>query len=253
MPSETLTFDQVHLGVPNPQAAAEWYQRYLGATQGDHTDRVMFGPTRFIFLKNDTPIPGQGASIDHVGVSFANLDAQTTRLEGSGMRAITPVNSAAGVYRSGIIEDPWGARIELLEDPETLGFHHVHLQVPDPDTSRRWYVEMFGGTVSMLKGQVEGIKYGDVWLFAGRGAAAPSGGHTIDHIGWRMPDLLTKASELKGKGVPFTTEPHPGPNAPHAPVLMSFTADPWGVKIELLQRHEDAGLHSRPAPPRDSS
>ena len=240
MQSETLTFDQVHLGVPNPEAAAQWYRQYLGAAPGDHADRVMFGRTRFIFLKNETPAPSLGAAIDHVGVSFVDLDAQMKRLEGSGMRITTAVNATAGVYRSGIIEDPWGARIEVLEDPETIGFHHVHLQVPDPDASRRWYMEMFGGQTTKLKGTVEGIKYGDVWLFTGRGAAEPSRGHTIDHIGWRMPDLLAKAAELKTKGVSFTTEPHPGPPAPHAPVLMSFTEDPWGVKIELLQRREDA-------------
>ena len=236
MRGETLTFDQVHLGVPNPEAAAEWYRQYLGATPGEHTDRVMLGPTRFIFLKNETPAPSRGASIDHVGVSFLDLDAQMKRLEGSGMRITTAVNATAGVYRSGIIEDPWGARIEVLEDPETVGFHHVHLQVPDPEASRRWYMEMFGGQATKLKGMVEGIKYGDVWLFTGRGAAEPSRGHTLDHIGWRMPDLMAKAAELKTKGVNFTISPHPGPEAPHAPVLMSFTEDPWGVKIELLQR-----------------
>ena len=35
----TFTFDQVHLGVPDPEAAARWYRQYLGATPGDHTDR----------------------------------------------------------------------------------------------------------------------------------------------------------------------------------------------------------------------
>lgn len=237
MQGETLTFDQVHLGVPNPEAAAHWYRQYLGATPGEHVDRVMFGPTRFIFLKNETPAPSLGTAIDHVGVSFADLGAQMKRLDGSGMRVTTPINAEAGVYRSGIIEDPWGARIEVLEDPETLGFHHVHLQVPDPEASRTWYMEMFGGRAARLKGRVEGIQYGDVWLFTGRGAAEPSRGHAIDHIGWRMPDLLATAAELKTKGVRFTIEPHPGPNAPHAPVLMSFTEDPWGAKIELLQRH----------------
>jgi catechol 2,3-dioxygenase-like lactoylglutathione lyase family enzyme len=236
MQVETLTFDQVHLGVPDPEAAANWYRQYLDATPGDHTDRVMFGPTRFIFLKNDAPAPSLGAAIDHVGVSFPDVHAQMARLDGSGMRVTTATNDAAGVYRSAVIEDPWGARIEVLEDPEARGFHHVHLQVPDPDEARRWYLEMFGGRVTMLKGKVEGIKYGDVWLFTGRGAAEPSGGHTLDHIGWRMPDLLASAAALKAKGVRFTTDPHPGPEAPHAPALMSFTADPWGVKIELLQR-----------------
>lgn len=239
MQIETLTFDQVHLGVPDPEAAAQWYRQHLGAATGDHADRVMFGQTRFIFLKNDAPAPSRGASIDHVGLSFVDLDAQMTRLEGSGMR-VTRAAAAAGVFKSGFIEDPWGARIEVLEDPERIGFHHVHLQVPDPAASRRWYLEMLGGTAAKLNGALDGIRYGDVWLLADRGESVPSRGHAIDHIGWRMPDLLAAASALKTKGVTFTTEPHPGPDAPHAPALMSFTEDPWGVKIELLQRRENA-------------
>jgi lactoylglutathione lyase len=236
MQGETLTFDQVHLGVPNPEAAAEWYRQYLGATPGDHADRVMFGRTRFIFLKNDTPAPSRGASIDHVGLSSVDLDVRMKKLEGSGMQLVAPPRSVTGIYTSAFIEDPWGARIELLEDAEDVGLHHVHLQVPDPAVSRSWYLERFGGTAARLRGTIDGIKYGDVWLLADRGTAEPSGGHTIDHIGWRMPDLMATAAELRTKGVSFTTEPHPGPTAPHAPVLMSFTEDPWGVKIELLQR-----------------
>jgi len=236
MQGETLTFDQVHLGVPNPEAAARWYRQYLGATPGDHADRVMFGTTRFIFLKNEAPAPSHGASIDHVGLSFVDLGAQMKSLEGSGMRVTTAVTAIAGMYESGFIEDPWGARIEVLEDPESIGLHHVHLQVPDPAVSRSWYIERFGGAAAKLKGTVDGVKYGDVWLLLDRGPSAPSRGHTIDHIGWRMPDLLAKAAELKTRGVSFTTEPHPGPETPGAPALMSFTEDPWGVKIELLQR-----------------
>ena len=236
MPGETLTFDQVHLGVPNPEAAAEWYRQYLGAMPGDHADRVMFGRTRFIFLKNETPAPSRGASIDHVGLSCADLDARMKKLEGSGMHLAAPPRAIAGMHTSAFIEDPWGARIELLEDAEDVGLHHVHLQVPDPAVSRSWYIERFGGTAARLRGTTDGIRYGDVWLLADRGTAEPSRGHTIDHIGWRMPDLMATAAELKTKGVSFTTEPHPGPAAPHAPVLMSFTEDPWGVKIELLQR-----------------
>jgi hypothetical protein len=75
-----------------------------------------------------------------------------------------------------------------------------------------------------------------MWLLMDEGPAAPSRGHTIDHIGWRMADLRATATDLKEKGVTFTTEPQPGPQGPHAPVLLSFTEDPWGVKIELLQR-----------------
>jgi catechol 2,3-dioxygenase-like lactoylglutathione lyase family enzyme len=233
-----LTFDQVHLGVPDPVAAADWYRRYLGATPGDHTDRVMFGGTRFIFLKNERPAPSDGAAIDHVALSFSDLDAQMQVLAGSGGRVTAPVSEVAGLYRSGFIEDPWGAKIEVVDDPETIGFHHVHVQVPDPARTRAWYVEMLGGTAGKLKGRLDGVKCADVWLLTQQGTAEPSRGHTVDHIGWRLPDLLTAAATLKARGVTFTTEPQPGPAGDHAPVLLSFAEDPWGVKFELLQRRQ---------------
>lgn len=242
MAVETLTFDQVHLGVPDPVAGARWYADTLGASQGEHIDRVWFGAVRVIFLKNDAPGPSDGAAIDHFALSYADVAAQTKAFERAGVRVTTPVADRPGLGRYAYIEDPWGTKIQLVEDPDTLGFHHVHLRVPDPDRARAWYQERFGGTRARHKGTLDGLQYGRVWVFLDAGAAPPSRGHAIDHVGWRMPDLLAKAAELKGKGVAFTVEPHPGPQAPHAPVLMSFTEDPWGVKIELLQRRENAAV-----------
>ncbi|MBI4484618.1 MAG: VOC family protein [Acidobacteria bacterium] len=143
---------------------------------------------------------------------------------------------APGLGRYAYVEDPWGSKIQLVEDPETPGFHHVHLRVPDPARTRAWYLERFGGAPARHKGTLDGLQYGRVWLFLEAGAAPPSRGRAIDHFGWRMPDLLAKAAELKTKGVTFTVEPKPGPASPGAPQWMSFTEDPWGVKIELLQR-----------------
>jgi catechol 2,3-dioxygenase-like lactoylglutathione lyase family enzyme len=220
-----LTFDQVHLGVPDPLAAADWYRKHLGATPGDHVDRVMFGDTRFIFLKNERPEPSHGAAIDHVSLSYADLTAQLGALEQSGMR----------VRSDGFIEDPWGAKIELIEDREAVGLHHVHLRVPDPAAARTWYSEMLGASPGQVKG-LDGLDCAGMWLTLEEGPATPSRGHTIDHIGYRVPDLMDTAAALKGKGLGFTTEPQPGPTGPHAPVLLSFVEDPWGVKIELLQR-----------------
>ena len=230
------TFDQAHLGVPDPVAAASWYQRYLGADPGDHVDRVMVGDARIIFLKNETPAPSHGSAIDHMALSYPDIDARLKALEGSGASFVTPVAPVDGLYRSATIDDPWGARIELVEDPEISGFHHVHVQVPDVARSQAWYVDTFGARRGRFKGRFDGIECGGMWVVMDRGAAAPSKGHTIDHVGWRMADLRATAAELKQKGVTFTTEPQPGPPGPHAPVLLSFTEDPWGVKIELLQR-----------------
>jgi catechol 2,3-dioxygenase-like lactoylglutathione lyase family enzyme len=239
MSVETLTFDQVHLGVPDPQAGARWYIDALGASPGEYVDRVWFGDVRVIFLENDAPGPSDGAAIDHFALSYADVSAVTQTLAHAGVRVATPVSMAQGLGKYAYIEDPWGTKIQLVEDPAALGFHHVHLRVPDPDRAKAWYVEHLGGVRARHKETLDGLQYGRVWVFLDAGAAPPSRGRAIDHVGWRMPDLTTKAAELRAKGVTFTVEPKPGPASPGAPVLMSFTEDPWGVKIELLQRRED--------------
>ena len=112
----TLVFDQLHLGVPDPLAGAAWYQKYLGATPGDHADRVMCGRTRFIYLKNEAPTPSRGAAIGHVALSVPSLDAHLRKIEGSGGRVTAPPVKGAGGLRSCYIEDPWGASLEFVED-----------------------------------------------------------------------------------------------------------------------------------------
>jgi catechol 2,3-dioxygenase-like lactoylglutathione lyase family enzyme len=236
MAVETLIFDQVHLGVPDPEQASRWYVDALGARPGDHFDRIWFGKTRIIFLKNEKPTPSPGAAIDHFAISYPDFDEAMERVARAGLKTTTPQNIPPELPRLTFVEDPWGAKIEIVEDSDALTFHHVHLQMPDPAKGMRWYLEHFGGKPGKFKGVVDGIQYGNVWLFIRKGDNRPSAGHTIDHAGWRMPDLLAKADELKAKGLRFSVEPKAGPPGAQAPVWMSFTEDPWGVKIELLQR-----------------
>lgn len=54
-----------------------------------------------------------------------------------------------------------------------------------------WYLGMFGGERVKLKGRLDAVKYGDVWVLAQRGDATPSAGHAVDHVGWRVTDLAT--------------------------------------------------------------
>ena len=233
--AETLTWDHVHLGVPDPAKAVEWYAKYLGGQPGpagEPNERLLFGKTRFIFLKTDKPLPSAGSSIDHIGLSFPDLASKMKEFQAAGIKIVTPVHQEAGLFKASFIEDPWGAKIEILQDPETLGFHHVHLRSPDPEAALNWYIDKFGGERTKLKGRVDAVKYGDVWILAQKGDATPSEGHAIDHIGWRTTmDLNAKAAELKAKGVKFTTEPRPIRD-----IHMSYVEGPQAVKIELLQR-----------------
>ena len=233
--TETLTYDHVHLGVPDPAKAVEWYAKYIGlqpGPPGEPNDRLFFGKIRFIFLKTDHPLPSAGSAVDHIGLSFADLAAKMKEFETAGIKIVTPIQEERGLFKHAFIEDPWGTKIEVLQDAETLGFHHVHLRAPDPEAALKWYLDMFGGERTKLKGRVDAVKYGDVWVLAEKGNATPSEGHAIDHIGWRTTmDLGAKAAELKAKGVRFTTEPRPVRD-----IHMSYVEGPAAVKIELLQR-----------------
>jgi catechol 2,3-dioxygenase-like lactoylglutathione lyase family enzyme len=239
---KTLPYDHIHVNVPDPAAAANWYEKNFGGKRiTEAPDRLMFGSTRFMFLRKADAEPSAGSAIDHVGFSFADLDAKMKELEAAGVKVVTPVRDAPGLFKLGFVEDPWGTRIEVVQDPELLGLHHIHMRGPDPEQVLTWLIEKFGGQRTQLKGRIDAVKYSapgfsDMWILVQRGEATPSTGKAIDHIGWRSAGLNDTVAELKGKGVTVTSEPRPLtlPNGP--PINFSYVAGPAGARIELVER-----------------
>ena len=229
--------DHIHLNVPDQAKGVEWYQKDFGGQPiAEAPDRLMFGDTRLIFLKNDKGQPSTGSAIDHLGFSVADLDAKVQELEAAGVKVAAPVRDVPGLFKLAFVEDPWGTRIEVVQDTEKLGLHHVHLRSADPAATLAWYKEKFGGESAKLKDRIEGVKYSGVWILVQRGDATPSEGHAIDHIGWRTNDLSAKTTEYKGQGVKFTTEPRPLKLASGVMVNFAYLEGPAGAKIELVQR-----------------
>lgn len=235
-PTEPVV-DHIHLSVPDQAKAVEWYQKYFaGQAMKEAPDRLMLGDTRLIFLKSDKAQPSSGSALDHIGFSFADLDAKMKEFEAGGVKVTTPVRDVAGLFKLGFVEDPWGTRIEVVQDPEKLGLHHVHLRAPEPETTLAWYKKMFGGESGKLKDRIDGLRFKGVWLLVAKGDATPSEGHAIDHIGWRTSNLAARTSELKGQSVKFTTEPRPLTLASGTVVNFAYLEGPSGAKIELVQR-----------------
>ena len=229
--------DHIHLNVPDQAKGVEWYQKTFGGKPiTEAPDRLMFGDTRLIFLKNDKAQPSTGSALDHIGFSVADLDAKMKEFETGGVKVVNPVRDVAGLFKLAFVEDPWGTRIEVVQDPEKLGLHHVHLRAPDPAATLAWYKEKFGGDTGKLKDRIDGVRYGGVWILVQRGDATPSEGHAIDHIGWRTPNLDAKTTELKAQSVKFTTEPRPLKLASGTMVNFAYLEGPAGAKIELVQR-----------------
>jgi catechol 2,3-dioxygenase-like lactoylglutathione lyase family enzyme len=229
--------DHIHLNVPDQAKAVEWYQKNFGGkTMTEAPDRLMMGETRLIFLKNDKGQPSTGSALDHLGFSVPDLDAAMKQLEAAGAKVVTVARDVSGLFKLGFVEDPWGTKIEVVQDSEQLGLHHVHLRAPDPAVALAWYKETFGGDTAKLKDRIDGLKYSGVWLLVQRGDATPSEGHAIDHIGWQTPNLASKTAELKAQGVKFTTEPRPLKLASGTMVNFAYLEGPAGAKIELVQR-----------------
>ncbi len=119
----TLPYDHIHLNVPIPADAANWYEKYLGGTRiTEAPDRLMFGSTRFMFLRSATAKPSAGSAIDHIGWRSTKPLADTmNELKAKGVVATSEprlLNLPNGPsINFAYVAGPAGARIELVERP----------------------------------------------------------------------------------------------------------------------------------------
>jgi catechol 2,3-dioxygenase-like lactoylglutathione lyase family enzyme len=274
----TEPFDHLHLAVPDIEQARDWYLEHMGGNAGETPERVAFGewkgdhplPIQLLFMQSTTARPSAGSAIDHIGFSFADLDAKMAALQAAGVKVVSPVTEVPGLWKQAMVEDPWGTRLELVQDPDAPGLHHVELRVPDPEESFRWYVRAFGGDRTKYKG-IDAVRYRDLGVFYLMAVkddhAAPSQGHSIDHLGFGPIDLDKVVTDLTALGVKFTSDPNPR-GFPACTVSMRgageggvrevrrlycaepdqlahrtvFLDGPGGVRIELVQ-HLEAGGH----------
>lgn len=216
----TEPFDHLHLAVPDIEQARDWYLRHMGGNAGETPERVAFGkwtsehplPIQLLFLQSTTARPSAGSAIDHLGFSFPDLNVTFAALQAAGVKIVSPITEAPGPWKHAMIEDPWGTRLELIQDPDALGLHHVELRVPDPEASFRWYVRAFGGDRTTYKG-IDVIRYRDLGVFYLMAVkddhAAPSQGHSIDHLGFGPIDLDKVVTDLTALGATFASNPNP--------------------------------------------
>jgi len=229
--------DHVHLAAPDPIKAAEWYRKNLaGQPTTEGTDRLMFGETRVIFQRNEKPMPSAGSVVDHIGFSVKDVDAAMKAMEADGAKIEGPAREVPGLVKVGFVVDPFGTRLEIVQDPAKLGLHHIHLRGTDPSAAMAWYVDKFGGAVGKLKNIVDGINYGGIWVLAAKGEATPSAGHAIDHIGFRPQNVDDAVAVLKAKNVKVTAEPRPLTLPSGVSMRLAFIEGIDGVRIELVQR-----------------
>ena len=224
----------VHLTVPDTKVAAEWYAKSFGGevavTAG--FDTAIFGKTLVRMRRARGEVLGsEGSVLDHIGFSVPDLDAKIEELEAAGVKVTLQPRPFRDIKIS-FVEDPWGTRIEVVQDPDLFGFHHIHLHVPDAAEALAWFSGMFGGEPATFAGVLPAIRYGDMWILAqnARGEKAPTEGRSVDHIGFSFTDYDAGVALAKSKDVKFLMEPRQ--SGDHR---VAFVEGPGGLKIELYE------------------
>lgn len=233
----TLPFDHVHVLVADPEQAVAWYIKYMGAESAaeDGPGRVWYGRSRYMFMRGTAATTGDSV-VDHFAFSVPDIAATLRELQQAGVTVMAPVHEISGLYKSAFIADPWGNKLEIVQDAGRLGLHHLHLRVPNPDAVLTWYVNTFGGERMKLKGQADAVRYSEVYLLAERGESVPNEGHSFDHIAWRAADLEATYQELAAKGVTLRSKPELRRTPIGTPYKNAGVSGPAHEQIELMER-----------------
>lgn len=233
-------YHHVHLAAPDAAAAAGWYIKHLGCEGFGRSGACRVGDVQFIFFDREPEGGSVGSGVDHIGFSFADLEAKMAGWRAAGVTVLEDVREIDGLFKLAFIEDPWGTKIEVVEDQEDLGFHHLHLRSPDPEATLAWYQDVFGGETDAMKGRINGLRWGRVWLLVSRvpdgdASVAPTQGRSVDHLGWGVEDLEAFASETKAKGIAFQMDPRPITNSFGQDLIIAFILGPDDVRIEIVE------------------
>lgn len=227
----------LHLGASNPAEAAAWYAEHMEgeALKSGPFDVAKFGESLVVFMRRAGEQEGSsGSSVDHVGWSFPDLEAKMNEFESAGIKIVAPMMSL-GRIKFAFIEDPWGTKIEVMQDPDLTGFHHVHLHLTDPAAAQAWYANAFGGEVGRYGGILPAVKFDKMWLIIQKTpeAKAPTMGRSVDHLGWAFDDLDAGIEHLKSLGIEPGSEP-----IQMGALRFAFVEGDGGVRIEVMQAIE---------------
>ena len=232
------SFDHVDIATPDLETGKAWYVAHLGGRLDSRPDHVWFGKTWFaVLLKSSTAKPSAQGPVHHLAFSYRDVDAKVKELVAAGSKVVTPARNVRGWFKTAVVDEPNGLRIELVEDPAVTGFHHVHLSVADPDATSKWFLRVLGGAPVKLKNQ-SGIQYGDVTMLIEKGApSVPSLGSVLDHMAFRTAKANYDGlvADLKSMNTKFDQAPFS-----YKVGTISGTSGkvqgPEAIQIEVLER-----------------
>ena len=135
------------------------------------------------------------------------------------------------------------------DNPFAVGHHH--LNVTDVEAHKQFWAELLGGQAAKF-GKTDVIKLPNTLLFLrAQEPTGESNGSTVNHLGFKVPDLHGLVPRLKAAGIDIvTTDVVAGATSDvhhntDQDVYMAFAKGPDGVRVELMEDKalEDTDSH----------
>jgi catechol 2,3-dioxygenase-like lactoylglutathione lyase family enzyme len=185
-------------------------------------------------------MPGSGGTVgsvvNHVGFIVNNVQEQVGKWKANGVAVLPGGNNRLD---QAYVETPDGLRMEILEDKTQampIRNEHIHFSVPEAEIAKMqaWYAKTFGGKArTRNNGAVVDLPGVQLRFAKADTAQAPTKGRVLDHIGFDVKDLQAFIAKIEAEGIkldePYRKNPTTG-------VAITYITDPWGTRIELVQR-----------------
>ena len=240
-------YHHLHITTPVPTEGVKWYTKHMECDPlSDRPDAANCSGVELVFVPQPTIGSTQGTGVNHISFSLPDLTAKMAELEAAGVYGTgvrlqryadgSTFRDVPGWFKAGFIFDPWGTRIELVEDRDHLGFHHIHLSATDPETTLAWYRDVLGGQPA-ARGSLAGLRFADIWVLASAhadGTPATTDGRAIDHIAFVVSDLDVAVEDMRRRGVEFRQEPM-APDNGRTSARRAFIMGPDNVKLAVVE------------------
>jgi catechol 2,3-dioxygenase-like lactoylglutathione lyase family enzyme len=117
---EPIKFHHTHLSAVDQAGLRDWYVKVFGADVGERAGMpsavIPGGRVDVIAARGPTPLPTQGAAIDHIGFEVADMDAFAAKMEKLGIAFSRPPERRDEINLTiAFIVDPVGTNIEITE------------------------------------------------------------------------------------------------------------------------------------------
>jgi len=178
----------------------------------------------------------QGSVVNHVGFVVNNVQEQVAKWKANGVAVLPGGN---GRLDQAYVETPDGLRIEILEDKaqaEPVKNEHVHLRLLEADIpkAQAWYAKTFGGKAYVRNNApVVDIPGVQIRFAKDDKAQIPTKGRVLDHFGFDVKDHAAFVKKIEAEGIKLDEPPRK--NAATGSTI-TYITDPWGSRIEIVQR-----------------